>query len=79
MVTLAGAATEHGLPWMSWVLGGLALWLVVGLLVGTVLGRGIRLADKRARVGDEDAVLTTADLPASFPRAGAHLIGSALR
>jgi hypothetical protein len=40
-----------------------ALWLVLALLVAVVLGRGIRLADRRdARA----VVLTTADLPADF-------------
>jgi hypothetical protein len=41
---------------MLWVL---TAWLVVAAVVGIVLGRGIRLADRRSR----DAVLTTADLP----------------
>jgi hypothetical protein len=45
--------------WLWWVLGGLTAWLVVALLVGIVLGRGIRLADQRERGG----VLTAADLP----------------
>nr|WP_218860121.1 hypothetical protein [Petropleomorpha daqingensis] len=44
---------------MWWVLGGLTAWLVVALLVGIVLGRGIRMADQR----EIDGVLTTADLP----------------
>ena len=45
--------------WLWWVLGGLTAWLVVALLVGIVLGRGIRMADQR----EIDGVLTTADLP----------------
>ena len=41
---------------MLWIL---TAWLVVATGAGIVLGRGIRLADRRER----DAVLTTADLP----------------
>jgi hypothetical protein len=32
--------------WVLWLLGALVLWLVVGLLLGVTLGRGIRLADR---------------------------------
>ncbi|MGY1618325.1 hypothetical protein ACI797_16420 [Geodermatophilus sp. SYSU D00691] len=46
--------------WMLWVL---TAWLVVAVLVGVVIGRGIRLADRRT---EEGAVLTTADLPVGF-------------
>jgi hypothetical protein len=45
--------------WLWWVLGGLTAWLVVALLVGIVLGRGIRMADQRELGG----VLTTGDIP----------------
>jgi len=31
---------------LAWVLGGLAVWLVLGFLVAVVIGRGIRLADR---------------------------------
>jgi hypothetical protein len=48
---------------MLWVL---AAWLVVATLMGVLIGRGIRLADRRSC----DAVLTTADLPPSFVAAG---------
>jgi hypothetical protein len=48
---------------MLWLL---AAWLVVAALVGVVIGRGIRLADRRSR----DAVLTTADLPPGFVGVG---------
>ena len=41
---------------MLWVL---TAWLVVATVAGVLLGRGIRLADRRER----DAVGTTADLP----------------
>ncbi len=58
--------------WLPWVLTGLALWLVVGLASGVVLGRAVRLADRRAPGTGHD-VLTTADLPPSMvhPRTGA--------
>jgi hypothetical protein len=42
-----------------WILCVLAAWLLVACVAGVVLGRGIRMADRRER----DAVLTTADLP----------------
>jgi hypothetical protein len=45
---------------MWWVLGGLVAWFAVALLVGVVLGRGIRLADRREI--EHEAVLTTAEL-----------------
>jgi hypothetical protein len=51
----AGTADDHGV-WMLWIL---AAWLVVATLTGVLLGRGIRLADRRSG----EAVLTTADLP----------------
>jgi hypothetical protein len=44
--------------WLWWVLGGLIAWLAVALLVGVVIGKGIRLADRR-----EAAVSTIADAP----------------
>jgi hypothetical protein len=52
--------------WWVWVVGGLAVWLVVGLLFGIVLGRGVRLADERSPGTGVSAPLTTADLPASL-------------
>ncbi|WP_139263757.1 hypothetical protein [Geodermatophilus africanus] len=45
------------------VIGVLVLWVLVALGVAVVLGRGIRLADTRARAA---RALTTADLPAEF-------------
>jgi hypothetical protein len=33
--------------WLWWVLGGLVAWCAVALLVGVVVGRGIRLAERR--------------------------------
>ncbi|WP_116449499.1 hypothetical protein [Blastococcus litoris] len=34
--------------WWLWVLGGLVAWMAIAVVVGTVLGRGIRQADLRA-------------------------------
>ncbi len=45
------------------VIGVLVVWLLVALAVAVVLGRGIRLADTRARA---ERPFTTADLPAGF-------------
>jgi hypothetical protein len=45
------------------VIGVLVVWLLVALAVAVVLGRGIRLADTRARA---ERPLTTGDLPAAF-------------
>ena len=45
------------------MIGMLVVWALVALGVAVVLGRGIRLADARARA---DRTLTTADLPAGF-------------
>ena len=43
-----------------WIVGGLALWLVLATAGGIVLGKGMHLADQRSRTA---SVLTTADLP----------------
>ncbi|MGY1604664.1 hypothetical protein [Geodermatophilus sp. SYSU D00815] len=61
MVRAAAESADDHSVWMLWALGGLTVWLVVALLVGLVVGRGIRLADRRS--ADEGAVLTTADIP----------------
>jgi hypothetical protein len=45
------------------VIGVLVVWLLVALGVAVVLGRGIRLADARARA---ERPFTTADLPVAF-------------
>ena len=49
--------------WWVWVLGAVAVWAVVAIVVGVVIGRGIRLADQRSP--SAASVLTTADLPGS--------------
>ncbi|MGY1762682.1 hypothetical protein ACI79G_24500 [Geodermatophilus sp. SYSU D00779] len=54
------------------MIGVLVVWALVALGFAVVLGRGIRLADTRARA---ERPFTTADLPASF-RPG---VGSARR
>jgi hypothetical protein len=54
------------------MIGVLLVWALVALGVAVVLGRGIRLADARARA---ERPFTTADLPAAF-RPG---VGSARR
>jgi hypothetical protein len=73
VVTLFAAAADDGQVWVMWVLGGLAVWLVVAFLVAVVIGRGIRLADRRSPATAAGAVLTTADLEttgrAATPRA----------
>jgi hypothetical protein len=48
---------------MLWVLGAVTVWFALALVVAVVIGRGIRLADRREA---RSAVLTTADLPTSF-------------
>ncbi len=45
------------------VIGVLVVWALVALGAALLLGRGIRLADTRARAARP---LTTADLPAEF-------------
>jgi disulfide bond formation protein DsbB len=56
-----------------WIVGGLALWLVLATAGGIVLGRAMRLADQRSQ---RASVLTTADLPgAMVPGAAAARAG----
>jgi hypothetical protein len=66
VVTLADAAADEGQPWLLWILGGLAVWMVVAFLVAVVIGRGIRLADRHAGAADDARPLTTVDLPATM-------------
>jgi hypothetical protein len=61
MVTAGRTAVDVGR--MEALIGMLVVWALVALGVAVVLGRGIRLADARARA---DRTLTTADLPAGF-------------
>jgi hypothetical protein len=55
--------------WWVWVLGGLVGWLVVATLLALLLGRGIRMADRRSP--GTGVPLTTADLPGGFVAAPA--------
>ena len=50
--------------WWVWVLGVLVAWTVVGTAFGVLVGRSIRIADRRSSGTGEG--LSTADLPASF-------------
>src|SRR3954470_14777937 len=71
MVTFSAAAADEGSVWWLWVVGGLAVWSVVAVLFAVILGRGIRLADRRSLGVGLDDLLTTADLPASLRAAPA--------
>ena len=51
------------MSWL-WVVGGLVVWLVVAIALSLLIGRGVRLADRRSP--GTGAPLTTADLPSSF-------------
>jgi hypothetical protein len=62
MVTAGRTAADVG-RMAALMIGMLVVWALVALGVAVVLGRGIRLADARARA---DRPLTTADLPAGF-------------
>jgi len=46
-----------------WVLGGVAVWLVLGVLVAVTLGRGIRIANDESPHVGLPVGLSTADLP----------------
>ena len=48
--------------WWLWVLVGLVVWTVLAAMLAVVIGRGIRLADRRSPGTGVDGVLTTADL-----------------
>jgi hypothetical protein len=72
MVTLAPADADDGQMWVLWVLAGLAAWLVVAIVAAVILGRSIRLADRRSPGAVADAVLSTADLEPSSRAATAR-------
>lgn len=57
MVTIAAPAADEASMWWVWVLGGLAAWMVVAVLVGLVIGRGIRQADLHAAAAADPSVL----------------------
>jgi hypothetical protein len=50
--------------WWHWVVGVLVVWPVVAAAVALLIGRGIRLADRRSP--GTGVALTTADLPEAF-------------
>jgi hypothetical protein len=50
--------------WWVWVLGVLAVWVVVAAALALLIGRGIRIADRRSP--GTGVALSTADLPTSF-------------
>lgn len=45
-----------------WILGGLTVWLALAFVLAVVVGRGVRLADRRSPGTGVESVLTTADL-----------------
>lgn len=45
-----------------WVVGVLGVWLVLALVVAVIVGRGIRIADRRAAEAGAISVITTADV-----------------
>jgi hypothetical protein len=49
-----------------WVLAGVAVWLVLGLLVALTVGRAVRIADERSPHAGLPAGFSTADLPAAL-------------
>src|SRR3954468_11933570 len=63
-VTSVPLADDDRLVWWVWVLGVLGVWSVVATALGLLIGRAIRLADRRSP--GTGVALTTADLPASF-------------
>jgi hypothetical protein len=52
--------------WAMWIGGGLLCWLVVAALLGVVVGRGIRLADRRdAALAPRNFVVDPRAVPAA--------------
>jgi hypothetical protein len=41
---------------MTWVLSGIVAWLTIAMLLGVVIGHGIRMADARKRAADRARV-----------------------
>jgi len=50
--------------WWHWVVGVLVVWVAIAVVLALVIGRGIRLADRRSP--GTGVPLTTADLPGTF-------------
>jgi hypothetical protein len=70
---------DHLCVWWVWVVGGVAVWLGVGLLVGVVIGRGVRMADGRSPGTGLRPWMTTADLPSSMRATGAAAAAPRMR
>jgi hypothetical protein len=66
VVTLADAVAAEGQPWVLWIVGGLAAWVVVAFLVAVLIGKSVRMADRHAGMADDELPLTTAELPATM-------------
>jgi hypothetical protein len=64
VIRFAPQPADDQLVWWHWVVGGLVVWLVLGAALALVIGRGIRMADRRSP--GTGVPLTTADLPGAF-------------
>jgi hypothetical protein len=62
VVTFLAQAADGSSVWWLWVVGGLAVWTGVAFVVAVVLGRGIRLADKRSLNVGAGAGITAAEV-----------------
>ena len=56
MVTLAAGPADNGQVWVMWLLGGLVAWAVLSFVAAVVIGKSIRLADRRSVTADVVAV-----------------------
>jgi hypothetical protein len=63
--------------WLLWIVGGLVGWLVVATLLAVLLGRGIRMADRRSP--GTGVPLTTADLRGAVVPATSPVVASTRR
>jgi hypothetical protein len=63
--------------WLLWIVGGLVGWLVVATLLAVLLGRGIRIADRRSP--GTGVPLTTADLRGAVVPATSPVVASTRR
>jgi hypothetical protein len=65
---------------MIWVLAGVAAWLALAVLVGVVVGRGIRLADRKESENRAEAAAPNFVVdPSPLPGPDAPLPGAAPR
>jgi hypothetical protein len=63
MVTFRAKAADRNHVWWLWVVGVLVAWLGIALAVAVVVGRGIRIADRRSPGTGAVPLITTADAP----------------